>query len=91
MKTKLAATSSNLSEIEACLERLRDRIDGITSFDFGSNTSPEGLGRGYDLGFTLDFVDAAARDAYLPHPAHQECVALIGASVENVLVFDYEF
>ena len=45
-------------------------------------------------GFVVDFRDAAARDAYLPHPEHMKVgKALVEAAqggVEGILVFDYE-
>ncbi|MDE2445926.1 MAG: Dabb family protein, partial [Alphaproteobacteria bacterium] len=45
-------------------------------------------------GFTVDFVDAAARDTYLPHPAHQKLGAMIVAAaqggVDGITVVDWE-
>ena len=69
---------------------LRDLVPGIVSIDWGSNTSPEGLGHGYELGFVVAFEDAAARDAYLPHPDHQAAVPFVRAVAETVLVYDLE-
>jgi len=37
----------------------------------GPNISPEGLGDGFTHAFLMTFADAAARDAYLPHPLHE--------------------
>ena len=56
--------------------------------------SPEGLGRGFTHAFTCDFEDAAARDAYLAHPAHkaagQRLVAATREGVAGLLVLDFE-
>jgi hypothetical protein len=80
--------------IFAALDALRAAVDGIEAAHFGSNVSPEGLGKGFDHGFTIDFRDAAARDAYLVHPAHRRAGArLVGAlqgGVDGLVVFDLE-
>ena len=64
----------------------------ITAMSFGANISPEGLHQGFTDGFTMDFPDAAARDAYLVDPAHQAAGARVLAALEGglagLLVFD---
>jgi hypothetical protein len=72
------------------LAALASEIPGIHALAFGRNNSPEGISRGYELGFTVDFVDAAARDAYLPHPAHEAYIPAVQAIAAEVLVFDFE-
>ncbi len=72
---------------EAILD-LPAHIAGIHSVNWGANASPEGLGQGYDQGFVMVFVDEAARDAYLPHPAHTAVIPAIQAISARTLVFD---
>jgi hypothetical protein len=72
------------------LAGLVEKIPGIESVQVGENTSPEGLDRGFTLGFVVRFVDAAARDGYLPHPDHVAVVPLVQAVAEEVLVFDLD-
>ena len=36
------------------------------------------------------FESAAARDAYLPHPIHQEAARLVVPHLESVIVCDHE-
>ena len=75
------------------LAALKGVIPGLVSFSAGPNTSPEGRTLGFTHGFVMDFEDAAARDAYLPHPKHQEAAAHLRAIREpenGVLVFDYD-
>ena len=48
------------------------------------------MSQGYDLGFVFTFTDAAARDAYLPHPAHVAVQPLVRAVAAELLVFDLE-
>lgn len=80
--------------IEADLRALQPLVDGFLAMSFGPNVSPEGLGQGFDHGFTMDFRDAAARDAYLVHPAHQavgkRVVAALEGGVQGLVVFDLE-
>jgi hypothetical protein len=72
------------------LTTLSTEIPGIHAYAFGQNNSPERISRGFELGFTVDFVDAAARDAYLPHPAHQAYIPAVQAIAAELLVFDFE-
>lgn len=68
--------------IHGDLEALRPVIDGIGKVEFSANTSPEPFARGFTHGFTIDFRDAAARDAYLEHDAHQRAGARLVAALE---------
>ncbi|MEB3259385.1 MAG: Dabb family protein, partial [Cyanobacteriota bacterium] len=49
--------------------------------------------QGFTHGFCMTFRDRAARDAYLPHPAHQRVVELLLPLLEGglngVLTFDF--
>ena len=76
------------------LAALRTALPGIRAFAGGPDVSPEGLARGYTHGFTVDFDDAAARDAYLDHPAHKAAgarlVAATAGGLDGVTVVDFE-
>ncbi|MFD1944657.1 Dabb family protein [Paradevosia shaoguanensis] len=82
------------ASIYADLAALKDRVPGLERASFGPNVSPEGLGQGFADGFTMDFADAGARDAYLVHPDHQAAGARLVAAAEGglagILVFDIE-
>jgi hypothetical protein len=82
--------------VPAIFTQLRDlqaRIDGIVGFSGGADCSREGLAKGYTHGFCMTFQDAAARDAYLPHPEHQRVVEqllpMLEGGIEGVITFDY--
>ena len=83
-----------VQQIFAALKSLQQQIDGIIAITAGRDSSPEGLQKGSTHGFTVDFVDAAARDRYLPHPAHQKVGAMIVAATEGgvagITVVDWE-
>lgn len=80
--------------IHADLDALRRVVDGIGEMRFGRNVSPEPFARGFTDGFTIDFRDAVARDAYLAHPDHQKAGARLVAAIEGgtdrLFVFDIE-
>ncbi len=85
-----AAVQSALDGVAA----LKGVVPGILDVKLGPNVSPEGLGQGFTHGFVVDFTDAAARDAYLPHPEHQKAgaalVSVAEGGVAGILVFDLE-
>ncbi|KQY32859.1 Dabb family protein [Rhizobium sp. Root483D2] len=85
-----AERQSILADI-AALQRL---VPGYLAFTAGGNSSPEGLGKGYNSGFIIDFADVAARDAYLVHPAHEKAggriVAAAEGGIDGVFVYDFE-
>ena len=78
--------------IYAELESLREVVPGFLGMCFGTNVSPEGLHQGFVDGFSMDFVDEAARDAYLVHPAHKaagaKLVAALQGERDGLIVFD---
>ena len=66
-----AVPATEIAAIFKQLDELRAKLPGMKVFCCGSNVSPEGLSRGFTHAFTVDFSDAAARDAYLAHPDHE--------------------
>jgi hypothetical protein len=83
------APGDRIRTIEEAFAALKDQIPGIVDFEWGTNESPEGLDQGFTHCFVVTFDDAAARDAYLPHPAHVAFGALLQPSLHRVLVMDY--
>ena len=66
------------------------QIEGVEDLNFGENTSPEGLNKGYTHSLTMKFNTAEDRDSvYLPHQIHQKFVKLFVPLTESVLVYDY--
>jgi hypothetical protein len=85
-----------LSEIQSIYEQLAalgQHLE-IDHMSYGPNVSPEGLHQGFVDGFTMDFPDAAARDAYLADGKHEAAGARLVAALEGggkgLLVFDIE-
>ena len=84
-----SATPANIQKIEEAFAKLPQKIGGIQSFEWGTNSSPEGLNQGLTHCFILTFNSDKDRDAYLIHPAHKEFGKSLGTDVEKVTVFDF--
>ena len=66
-------------------------IPGVLSVVEGPSVSPENLEGPYDYGMVITFSDEHARDGYLPHPAHQAFVRLLGGgAMSTIAVFDID-
>ncbi len=78
--------------IYADLAGLKAVVPGYLAISYGPNVSPEGLHQGYTEAFAIDFIDEAARDAYLVHPDHKAAgsrlVAALEGGREGLIVFD---
>jgi hypothetical protein len=94
VRFKPTVTRAERDAIYAELAGLKSRLAGMLQLRSGGNVSPEGLAKGFDEGFFIDFENAAARDAYLDHPEHRLIGARIGAAAdrgtEGIFVFDFE-
>jgi hypothetical protein len=91
-KYKQSATAGQIQEVTAAFKALKNKIPGIVSFEYGVNNSPEKLNKGFTHIYLLTFTDAAARDAYLPHPEHKKFGELLGklGVLEEPFVVDFE-
>jgi hypothetical protein len=75
------------------LAALLPLVPGALAFHPFTNISPEDpVVHGFRHGFWFDFADAAARDAYLIHPAHQAAGAGLVAAcgLDGILVIDLD-
>ena len=89
LRFKPDAAAPAIADIAKAFLALRGQIAGVRDIEWGTDVSPEGLAKGFSHAFLLSFDDTAARDAYLPHPAHQAFVALMKPLLDDVLVIDY--
>ena len=88
-KLKPDATAQQVSDMLAALERLAQQIDTVRELSCGHNFSDRG--NGHQVGLLVRFADRAGLAAYLPHPAHQACVAeYVKPILDDVTVVDYE-
>ena len=78
-----------INKIVAAFKDLKSKIPLIKSFEWGTNSSPEGLNNGLTHCFVATFSSDADRDAYLVHPAHKAFVSLLKPAPDKVTVLDY--
>lgn len=90
-KYKANATDDQIAQVTDAFRDLQNSIPGITSFEYGTNMSPEGHDDGFTHVYLVTFESAADRDAYLPHPVHEKFGALLGELdiLEDIFVVDY--
>jgi hypothetical protein len=91
-KYRAGATSGQIDEATKAFKALKDKIPGIVSFEYGVNSSPEKLNKGFTHVYLLTFENAEARDAYLPHPEHKKFGELLGklGILEEAFVVDFQ-
>lgn len=88
-KFKDDVSESKIKEVVDAFGALPGKIDAITDFEWGTDVSVENKAAGYTHCFLVTFASEKGREIYLPHPAHQEFVKLVGPTLDGVLVFDY--
>ena len=86
---KESSTDTDIAKIVEAFRGLPKKISQIKDFEWGTDISPEGKAQGYTHCFFVTFASEADRDAYLPHPAHQDFVSIVGPHVKDVCVVDY--
>ena len=67
---------------------LKNEIPGILRFEGGQDISVEGLSKGFTHCFIITFENEAARDAYIPHPAHKKLVEKNKPLMQDLVVVD---
>ncbi len=67
------------------------KIPGLLNMEHGPYDSSEGLNDGFTHGFIMTFDSPESREAYLPHPIHEEVKDIVIPLLEKVVVFDFNF
>lgn len=90
-KYKPEATPAQIQQITDAIRKLAATMPGILALEDGVNNSPENKNQGFTHVFLMTFKDAAARDAYLPHPDHVKFGQLLRSSgiFVDAFVVDY--
>ncbi|GMU94058.1 MAG: hypothetical protein AMXMBFR4_31160 [Candidatus Hydrogenedentota bacterium] len=88
-KFKDGVTEGTIAELIQGYKDLPGKIEGMKHFEWGADVSVENLTEGYTHCFITTFADAAARDAYIPHPEHKKYVEVLFPNLEKVLVIDF--
>ncbi len=88
-KFKDEVKPEQVEEVVKAFAALPGKINTIIEFERGTDVSVEMKADGFTHAFLVTFADEKGREVYLPHPAHQEFVKLVGPKVDKVFVFDY--
>ena len=88
-KFKADASKEQIAKIVEEFAALKSKISVVESLEWGTNISHEGFDKGFDYCWIVTFKNAADRDAYIVHPAHQAFVALLKPSLDEALVVDF--
>ena len=86
---KSTATPEDIKRVEEAFIALPKKIKTIKDFEWGTNSSPEGLNQGLTHCFFLTLASDKDRDDYLVHPDHKAFGAVLGPHLEKVTVVDY--
>jgi Stress responsive A/B Barrel Domain len=65
-----AQSPAAIAEVVRRFSELKTLAPSIDDFEWGENSSPEGVDHGRSHVFLLTFANAQPRDAYLVHPDH---------------------
>ncbi len=84
-----SAKPEDVKKVEDAFIALKGKIKLIKDFEWGTNTSPEGLNQGLTHCFLATFASDKDRDAYLVHPDHQAFVEVLKPHLDKVTVIDY--
>ena len=78
-----------INAVRRAFLKIPQQVEGVTHVEWGENDSPEGKNRGFTHCIQMTFGNEAARQAYLPHPRHDELKAIFRPEIKNIIVFDY--
>lgn len=89
-KFKDEIPAQTVRAIEAEFRAFCGKLPFVKGFEWGLNSSPEGLDEGFTHCFLVTFDGPEGRNQYVPHPLHQEfCVTHLDPALEKVMVVDY--
>ena len=94
LRIRREVPKKDVERIFAELAAMKPKVPGMLSFAGGPYSSSEGLNKGFTHGFVMTFRDAAARDAYLAHPAHEavkgRVLEVLDGGIDGAVAFDFE-
>lgn len=83
------ALPEQILAVRTAFLQIPDRIEGVTSVEWGINDSPEEKNAGFTHCVLMTFADEVARQRYLPHPAHEALKAIFRSILRDIIVLDY--
>jgi len=89
IKFNQTANASKIGDLKALFESMPEKVEGVSSVEWGLNDSPENMNQGYTHSVLMNFTDEAARQRYLPHPEHEALKEVFIPLLDDIVVFDY--
>ena len=89
-KFKEAVTEDQITNCFVTMKDMVGKIPGLLDMEYGSYNSTEGLNEDFTHGFVMTFDSLASRDAYLPHPVHEQVKEIVVPNLARVVVFDID-
>lgn len=86
---KSTSSAEDVKKVEQAFAALAGKIKLIKDFEWGTNSSPEGLNQGLTHCFFVTFSSDKDRDDYLVHPDHKAFVEVLKPHLDKVTVVDY--
>ena len=88
-KFKKEATPEQIKKVTDEFAALKKKVEAVDSLEWGTNSSPEGLDKGFTHCWIVSFKTAKDRDTYLVHPAHTAFVGILKPILDEALVVDF--
>ena len=82
-------TPAEVKVVEDGLNALPSKIPTIKGYEWGINSSPEKVNKGFTHCYFLTFHSEKDRDEYLTDPAHLAFKSVMKPCVSDLLVVDY--
>ena len=88
-KFKETSAAGDVKNVEDAFRALKNKINLIKDFEWGTNNSTENLNQGFTHCFFESFASEKDRDDYLVHPDHKAFVEILLPHLDKALVVDY--
>ena len=88
-KFKADSKKEDIQKVVTAFAALKTKIPTIQDFKHGTNSSPEGISKGFTHCWIVTFKNTTDRDAYLVDPAHAAFVEVLKPHLEEPMVVDF--
>lgn len=83
------ASPEQINAVRQAFLHIPKRVEGGSRVEWGVNDSPEGKSAGFTHCVLMTFADEAARQRYLPHPAHDALKSIFRPVLQDIVVLDF--
>ncbi|MCU6239897.1 Dabb family protein [Enterobacter kobei] len=83
------ASPEQINAVRQAFLHIPKRVEGVSRVEWGVNDSPEAKSAGFTHCVLMTFADEAARQRYLPHPAHDTLKSIFIPVLQDIVVLDF--